>query len=356
MKFIDTAKEIYHQVVDKTKEDKKYDEKVVLQETKQNLLDLKENVSYISSVLTELKKAGWIDEQKYNALNAKVLDKNTQQEAAQEISNIVGDIYQRYDTLQSDEKTKVNMVTDALWKSKQSLSGLKNEVMKYTNVDFEKLETELIDEATVKMNEHRYSKWLVGSYKEHIHEKIEELKTGTKHEDANAWQKFTHSVKDMFFGLVGSRFVGKDLKDVLTEKLGKFKDKAVETAEGIKDKGKKLVDEITPEKLKEKEKNLRSYVVVMMKKYGKNIDAATIDRVMKRIDIKKLAADSTPEVQKLFTSNWEDANVVTSLFEAVKLPFHAFFELVGALQEEGVISYSDVAYHVMGDIVSYGLK
>lgn len=94
----------------------------------------------------------------------------------------------------------------------------------------------------------------------------------------------------------------------------------------------------------------------MMQKYGKPIDAATLDRVMKRINIKKLAADDTPEMQKLFSSNWEDANLATSLFETVTLPFHTFYELLSALQAEGVVSYGDIAYHVSGDVLSYGLK
>lgn len=101
---------------------------------------------------------------------------------------------------------------------------------------------------------------------------------------------------------------------------------------------------------------MRGYVVALANKYGKKIDNATLDRVMKRIDMKKLASDNTPEVQKLFSQNWEDANVAESLLEGVSLPFYAGFELIQALQDEGVIDYGDIAYNVTGETLEYGLK
>lgn len=68
MGFGDKATELLKTVVDKTKEDKQYDEKVVLQETKQKLLSLKEDVSYATVVLEELKKTGWVDEAKFQMI------------------------------------------------------------------------------------------------------------------------------------------------------------------------------------------------------------------------------------------------------------------------------------------------
>lgn len=119
MTFFESAKEIFQKVVETTKEDKKYDEKLVLQETKQNLLDLKEDVSYATTVLEELKKTGWVDQVKFQALEAKLRDETHKKEAVSEISTIVEDIYKRYDTLHVDEKEKVRTMTDALRASKE---------------------------------------------------------------------------------------------------------------------------------------------------------------------------------------------------------------------------------------------
>lgn len=158
MTFKDKAKEILHHEVDEIKEDKRYDEKLVLEETKHDLLELKEDVSYATTVLEQLRKTNRVDQQQYTQLEAKLRENPTKQEAVREIADIVGDITQRYDNLQVDQKEKIRIMTDALRQSKQSLSGLKNEVMQAASIDYEKIEQELTEETVQKLEEHRYSK------------------------------------------------------------------------------------------------------------------------------------------------------------------------------------------------------
>ncbi len=167
--------ETLHKVVDKTKEDKKYDEKIVLQETNQKLLNLKEDVSYATVVLEQLKKTNWVDEQKFQALEAKLRNDDTKQEAIQEIARIIEDINARYENLHADEKEKVRKMTEALHETNKSISALKKEVME--NPNYEAIEKELVDEAMKKLDEHRYTRWLKEPYKKYIHEQIEEMKS-----------------------------------------------------------------------------------------------------------------------------------------------------------------------------------
>lgn len=179
MNLIDKGNEILHKVID----DKKENEKVVLQKTKEDLLQLKEDVSYATTVLEELKKTGWVDQQKFQTLDAKLRDNNHKQEAINEIAGIVEEIYNKYDTLQDGEKNKIKAMTEALKNSQNSLSNLKNELLQKPNINYETIENELVNDATAKLDEHRYTKWLKEPYKKHIHEKVEEMKNGKKDEE-----------------------------------------------------------------------------------------------------------------------------------------------------------------------------
>ncbi|MBP6910280.1 hypothetical protein KBC03_01645 [Patescibacteria group bacterium] len=160
MGFKDKGLEIFRKVVDQTKEDKEVDQKLALEQTKHDLQELKENVSYMTAVLEELKKTGRVDEQKFQAISAKLRAPESTAEANQEIIAVVEDIYARYDTLQTDQKEKIRTLTDALKKTKQSLSVLKEEISQNTNINYETIENELIAGATAKLDEHRYTSWL----------------------------------------------------------------------------------------------------------------------------------------------------------------------------------------------------
>ena len=75
------------------------------------------------------------------------------------------------------------------------------------------------------------------------------------------------------------------------------------------------MQEFSPEQLEVREKNFRNHIKVIVKKYGKDIDEATLSRVVKRMDVKKLANDKTAEIQKVFSTNRADANVVDMVSE-----------------------------------------
>lgn len=232
------GKEILESIVEKTKEDKAFDEKLVLQQTKEDLLDLKEDVSYASVVLEELKKTGWVDQTKFQSIDTKLRSSEHKQEAINEIASVVNDIYERYDNLQVDQKEKVKTMTDALARSKLSLTGLKDEVLKSTEVDYQKIEQELTDEATKKLEKHWYSSWLAPSYKKHIHEKVEEfkLKADGKTPEKSALEKLTSSIRDRFFGLVGGYFIGKSVTDIVEDKIATYKDAALQKGNDAIDK------------------------------------------------------------------------------------------------------------------------
>ena len=72
MNFSEKLNEAYHTVIDKVGEDKKLDEKLVLQQTKDQLLKLHEDVSYAWVVLEQLKKTNWVDAAKFAQLDAQL--------------------------------------------------------------------------------------------------------------------------------------------------------------------------------------------------------------------------------------------------------------------------------------------
>jgi|GEM_PF-5055673 len=317
------AKEVFHKAVDEVKEGKQLDQKLVLQETKKQLLQLHEDVSYASVVLQELKKTNRVDQKKFQTLDAKLRGAEKQQAIA-EIAGVIDEITGSYDTLQGDQKEKVKTMTEAIAQSKNSLSGLKSEVMEAKTVDYAALEEKLINNIDEKFSGHWYS-FLAKPYKKHVHEKVQELKEGKQDEDKNTWEKITSSIADWFYGLVGSMVLGKSVSDMIGDQMSVYKEKTenvAHTFDAAVKQGKEKVITFSPEELKDKEKNLRSYVAVLAQKYGKTLDASALDRVMKRMNVKKLASDNTPEVQKLFSSQREDANVATSMFETMSLPFY----------------------------------
>lgn len=300
------------------REEKQLDQKLVLQQTKEDLLKLQEDISYASVVLNELKKTGWVDQQKFAELEAKLRDATHKKEAVTEIAQIIDNIHNRYDSLRGDEKTKISTMTAEIAKSRNSLSGLRQEVLNNANIDYNTIQTKLDQKIDEKFNGHWYS-FLGERYKNYAHRKIEEVKNG-KQEDANTsmWDKITNSIGDWFYGLVGTLVIGKNVTDIIGEELEGYKNKLQgigNKTEDLLEEGKQQIQNLSPEQLQEKEKKLRNYITVLVQKYGKHIDQATLDKVIKRLDVKKLASDNTQEVQKLFSANWEDANVAQSLLE-----------------------------------------
>lgn len=381
MSVTDAAKEIFHKEVDKTKENKEYDEKLVLQKTKEELSHLKEDVSYATTVLEELRKTGWVDAQKFQLLDVQLRSTDKKKEAIQEIIRVVDDIYRRYDTLHIDEREKVKTMASALHESNNSIAALKNEVLNKTNYESieKELDKELIDDALPKLKEHRYTRrltqsWIVDSYKKHIHEKVEEMKMGKKENNKNNREKFVASLKDWFFGLLGTLFVGKKVADILAEKFNLTKDNvkegakkavaavntATDTIKGMGEKGKEIIK--SPEELKLQSEAARKYIKTSVKKYfHKDLDEQQIERIAQKMKIMDQLKDGTSEWSKIIDGamhgkDTSDLNYLDATFQTVAMPLEMTFHLIAVLDEEGIIDMKQAAVHIVGNTVEYGLK
>lgn len=368
MTLRDKAKELIQHTID----DKKLDEKLVLQQTKEELLKLSEDITYASEVLAELKKSGQIDEQKFQSLDTNLRSPEKRKEATQEIANIIDTISARYETMQAEEKEKVKTMTEAIKNSKQSLTGLKAEVLQAGNVDYEKIEKELVDDAAKKLEEHWYSKPFAAGYRKHIHKKVEELKNGKKDADEGRWKKVKSSINDWFYGLIGGMFIGKKIADLIGEKMSKYKDKIADggkkATERVKDKATdvkdnvKMVAEKSPEALAQQEKTLERYIRNTVKKnFHKDLSDEQLKRVSAKLNLKQQLKDGTSEWSKFMEAaahggDMSDLNYMDATLQSMAMPIEIFANLVSVLDEEGIVDIKQAGLTITGNVVEYGLK
>ena len=350
------SQEMVKKIVETTHEYKELDEKRVLEQTKHDLQNLKTDLTYAGKVIEELQKAGRIDMSTKAQWEKSLNSPEEREKTIAEVVNKVEDIRSRFDTLGEQQKEKISKMADALRQSRAALSGLKEEVTESTDSVIDKTEEAIVGDVDAKMA--KYPAWLREWYKDYIHRKMGALKWEKKQESGR-WDQIKNTIVDGFFALVGWWLVGKEIADKIDnpkQLIDDHKERAEQVYEEIVDNWQEKMQEFSPEQLEVREKNFRNHIKVIVKKYGKDIDEATLSRVVKRMDVKKLANDKTAEIQKVFSTNRADANVVDMVSEWLLLPFYFGGELITALREEGVIEYSDIAFSAVGETVSYGLK
>ncbi|MBP6910281.1 hypothetical protein KBC03_01650 [Patescibacteria group bacterium] len=191
------------------------------------------------------------------------------------------------------------------------------------------------------------------------------MKTGKKKEEKGNRAKFTASLHDWFYGLIGTMFVGKKVVDIVAEKISKYKDvvvkkaedikkNVVETAQEAKDKIEKLKKR-SPEEMKKDLLISKKYIKDFTKKYGKKeLTDAQLERISTKLNLKGELNDGTSQWQEIIKKN--QGNYLDATFQAVILPGKVSIELIGILEEEGIIDMKEIGMNIVGNTVEYGLK
>lgn len=171
-----------------------------------------------------------------------------------------------------------------------------------------------------------------------------ELKEGNKQTDKNRWDKIKSSLRDWFFGLIGAMFIGKEVIKSVEDKISSLKDTTMAVAgKAAVENVKEHIDHIpkTPEQLKEDEAKARKYIRDSVKKYtGKELTDEQVERVAKRIDLSQKLKDGTSEWNKIL--HGERGNMLDASVQTLVMPFEVFTTLAVALDEEGIVSLSEM--------------
>lgn len=176
------------------------DEKKVLEQTKHDLLQLKDDVRYAEKVSDELAKGGWIDNilatERKRKLHAP--EQREKQEAVNQIAEKVEEVRTQFDTLSDDKKEKVKKMTVVLQQIRAELFGLQQQI-----VDTKALEQKTIEAATKELDKHRYSRLLVGPYTKYIQRRFASLKQTNKQTDLSIIDTVKQAFTDFYYQAIG---------------------------------------------------------------------------------------------------------------------------------------------------------
>ncbi len=154
-------------------------------------------------------------------------------------------------------------------------------------------------------------------------------------------------------------FIGKSITDLVADKLKvakdkikeggkKIVDKAKEKIQDIKDKGKEVVPTTsrTPEELKEDEAKAKRYIKEFTKKYAhKELTDEQLERISKKMNLPEKLREGTSQWREIIKDN--QGNYLRATVQTAMLPGTIGWELMEALQEEGIIDMKEIGLNIV---------
>jgi len=331
----------------------KIDAKIVFQDTKKSLEDLKKTVlsqnnpdqkknqeKYLSKYIDRLLWFSVLSTNDKNLLNKLKLniskEISLQESDFEDVIEIVNNLEQKAETLNEFDKEKVTELQKTLNDHKSSLNLLKQWVNK-TDLNIEDTKKKAFEKIKLDLEKKRWSSWLAKPVYDYLMDKHINKKPVSKFYD---WLMWTVGLT------VVSWFVGKEVKDLIANidnlNIG---DVSEQVQSGV-DQIIWNIEQIAPDKIEKiKAKYKDNLVMYFENKFGKKIDKDKFDQVFESwfADNKKLFNISEKWEEAMWAYNWDwKFNVLSEGFGLIVAPWKSVLDLLMKMKRAGIISMKDI--------------